>query len=159
LDPDFGYNPSLGLLGAYEPIILSGSEMQRALPHQGLLIALDSILPHGITTVLQDEQQLLTALGSLAPIEPLLPVQVMDEEVFTNLATVVSVDTPAAEGQKVLQIEVNEGEQMPRLYHKIQVGDLKRIETLANSKTELYLALRTRAMLAWGSPDLAAGLA
>ena len=44
LDPDFGYNPSLGLMRAYEPIILSGSEMQRALPHQGLMIALDSIL-------------------------------------------------------------------------------------------------------------------
>lgn len=154
LDPDFGYNPSLGLLGAYEPIILSGSEIQRALPHQGLMIALDSILPHGITTVLQDEQQLLTALGSLAPIEPLLPVQVMDEEVFTNLATVVTVDAPAAAGQKVLQVEVNEGEQMPRLYHKIQVGDLKRIETLANSKTELYLDPEDESDVGMGIPGL-----
>ena len=154
LDPDFGYNPSLGLLHACEPIILTGSEMQRALPHQGLLIALDSILPHGITTVLQDDQQLLTALGSLAPIEPLLPVQVMDEEVFTNLATVVTVDTPAAAGQKVLQIEVNEGEQMPRLYHKIQVGDLKRIETLANSKTELYLDPEDESDVGMGIPGL-----
>ncbi|MEN6579291.1 MAG: glutamate mutase L [Anaerolineaceae bacterium] len=154
LDPDFGYNPSLGLMRAYEPIILSESELQRALPHQGLMIALDSILPHGITTILQDEQQLLTALGSLAPIEPLLPVQVMDEEVFTNLATVVTVDTPAAEGQKVLQIEVNEGEQMPRLYHEIQLGDLKRIETLANSKTELYLAPEDESDVGMGIPGL-----
>jgi hypothetical protein len=154
LDPDFGYNPSLGLMRAYEPIILSGSEMQRALPHQGLMIALDSVLPHGITTILQDEQQLLTALGSLAPIEPLLPVQVMDEEVFTNLATVVTVDTPAAEGQKVLHIEVDEGEQMPRLYHKIQMGDLKRIETLANSKTELYLAPEDESDVGMGIPGL-----
>ena len=154
LDPDFGYNPSLGLMRAYEPIILSGSEMQRALPHQGLMIALDSILPHGITTILQDEQQLLTALGSLAPMEPLLAVQVMDEEVFTNLATVVTVDTPASEGQKVLQIEVNEGEQMPRLYHKIQMGDLKRIETLANSKTELYLAPEDESDVGMGIPGL-----
>ena len=140
LDPDFGYNPSLGLVRGYEPIILSGLEMRLALPHQGLMLALDGILPHGITTFLQDEQSLLTALGSLASHDPLLPVQVMDEEVFTNLATVVTVDSAASEGQKVLQIEVNEGEHMPRLFHKIQVGDLKRIETLLNSKTELYLA-------------------
>jgi len=89
---------------------------------------------------LQDERELLTAMGSLAPKDPLLPVQVMDAEAFTNLATVVTVDTPAAEGQKVLQIEVNEGEQAPRLFHKVQMGELKRIETLRSGKTELYLA-------------------
>ncbi len=154
LDPDFGYNPSLGLLRAYEPIILSGSEMRLALPHQGLMIALDSILPHGITTVLQDECQLLTALGSLAPYEPLLPVQVMDSEVFTNLATVVTVNTPVTEGQRVLQIEVDEGEQTPRLYHKVLMGDLKRIETLQNSKTDLYLAPDDESEVGMGLPGL-----
>lgn len=140
LDPEFGYNPSLGLLHPYDPIILTGPAMRLAAPHQGLMIALDSILPHGITTFLQDEQQLLTALGSLAPYDSILPVQVMDEEVFTNLATLINVDTPASEGQTVLQIEVNEGEQMPRVYHEVRAGELKRIETLSNSKTELYLA-------------------
>ena len=154
LGPDFGYNPSLGLMRAYEPIILSGSEMQRALPHQGLMLALDSILPHGITTVLQDEQQLLTALGCLAPHDPLLPVQVMDTEVFTNLATIITVDGPAAEGQKVLQIEVDEGEQTPRLFHKIHMGDLKRIETLLNGKTELYLAPEDESDVGMGIPGL-----
>jgi hypothetical protein len=154
LDPEFGYNSSLGLMRAYEPIILSGSEMRLAVPHQGLMIALDSILPHGITTILQDEKQLLTALGSLAPHDPLLPVQVLDEEVFTNLATVINVDTPAADGQKVLQIEVNEGEKVPRLYHKIQTGDLKRIETLTNSKTELYLAPEDESDVGMGVPGL-----
>ena len=154
LDPEFGFNPSLGLTRAYEPIILSGPEMRLASPHQGLMIALDGILPHGITTFLQDEQQLLTALGSLAPYEPLLPVQVMDNEVFTNLATVINVDTQSSEGQKVLQIEVNEGEQMLRLHHKIQVGDLKRIETLANSKTELYLAPQDESDVGMGLPGL-----
>ncbi len=128
--------------------------MRLASPHQGLMIALDGILPHGITTFLQDEQQLLTALGSLAPYEPLLPVQVMDNEVFTNLATIINVDTQSSEGQKVLQIEVNEGEQMPRLHHKIQVGDLKRIETLANSKTELYLAPQDESDVGMGLPGL-----
>lgn len=140
LDGDFGYNPSLGLTRAFEPIILSGSEACLALPHQVLMTALDGILPHGITTVLQDERELLTAMGSLAPKDPLLPVQVMDAEAFTNLATVVTVDAPAAEGQKVLQIEVNEGQQAPRLFHKVQMGELKRIETLRSGKTELYLA-------------------
>ena len=154
LDPGFGYSPDLGLTRAYEPIILSGPELHLAAPHQGLMIALDGILPHGITTVLQDEQQLLTALGNLAPHDPLLPVQVMDEEVFTNLATVINVDTPASEGQKVLQIEVNEGEQMPRLYHKIQTGELKRIETMANSKTELYLAPADESDVGMGMPGL-----
>ncbi len=154
LDPDFGYNPSLGLMRAYEPIILSGPEMSLALPHQGLMLALDGILPHGITTILHDEQQLLVALGSLAPHDPLLPVQVMDEEVFTNLATVVTVNAIASEGQKVLQIEVNEGEQMPRLFHKIQMGDLKRIETIPNGKTELYLAPEDESDVGMGVPGL-----
>jgi len=154
LDPDFGYNPSLGLVRAYEPIILSGSEMRLALPHQGLMLALDGILPHGITTILQDEQSLLTALGSLAPYDPMLAVQVLDNQVFTNLATIISVGTQTSEGQKVLQIEVNEGEQMPRLYHKIQAGDLKRIETLVNSKTELYLSPQDDSDVGMGLPGL-----
>ncbi len=154
LDPEFGYNSSLGLMRSYEPIILSGPEMQLALPHQGLMLALDGILPHGITTILQDEHNLLTALGSLAPYEPLLSIQVMDDEVFTNLATVVTVNSAASEGQKVLQIEVNEGEHMPRLFHKIQVGDLKRIETLFNSKTELYLAPEDESDVGMGLPGL-----
>jgi len=154
LDPEFGYNPSLGLMRAYEPIILSGPEMSLALPHQGLMLALDGILPHGITTILQDEQQLLVALGSLAPYEPLLPVQVMDEEVFANVGTVVTVNTLASEGQKVLQIEVNEGEHMPRLFHKIQMGDLKRIETVPNGKTELYLAPEDESDVGMGLPGL-----
>ena len=154
LDPDFGYNSSLGLLSAYEPIILSGSEMNLALPHQGLMIALDGILPHGITTFLQDEYELLTALGSLAPHEPLLPVQVMDSEVFTNLATAVTVDAPVSEGQRVLQIEVDEGEQSPRLYHKVLMGELKRIETLQNGKTELYLSPEDESDVGMGLPGL-----
>ncbi len=118
------------------------------------MIALDSILPHGITTILQDERQLFTALGNLAPYDPLLPVQVMDTEVFTNLATIITVDTLAAEGQKVLQIEVDEGEQTPRLFHKIQMGDLKRIETLLNGKTELYLAPEDESVVGMGIPGL-----
>jgi len=154
LDPEFGYHPSLGLMRAYEPIILSGLEMRLAAPHQRLMIALDSILPHGITTILEDEQQLFTALGSLAPHDPLLPVQVMDVEVFTNLGTVVNVDTPAAEGQKVLTIEVNEGEHVPRLHHEVQTGELKRIETLANSKTEIYLAPEDESDVGMGLPGL-----
>lgn len=154
LDREFGYNPSLGLMRLYEPIILSGPEMSLALPHQGLMLALDGILPHGITTILQDEQQLLVALGSLAPHDPLLPIQVMDEEVFTNLATVVTVNAIPSQGQKVLQIEVNEGEQMPRLFHKIQMGDLKRIETIPNGKTELYLAPEDESDVGMGLPGL-----
>ena len=154
LDPDFGYNLSQGLGNAYEPIILSRTGTQLSAPHQGLMIALDSILPHGITTFLQDEQQLLTALGSLAPFEPLLPVQVMDGEVFTNLATVINVDTSVPEGQLALQIEVNEGEKMTRLYHKIQTGELKRIETQGNEKTELYLSPEEESDVGMGMPGL-----
>ena len=153
-DPEFGYNPSLGLLQSYEPIILCGSESRLASLHQGLMIALDSILPHGITTILQDANHLLPALGSIAPLEPLLPVQVMDGTVFANLATVITVDTPAATGQNVLQVEVDEGADMPRQNHKIKMGELKRIETLTSGRTELYLAPEDESDVGMGMPGL-----
>lgn len=154
IDPEFGYNADLGLLNEYDPIILSGSEASLGSPHQGLMIALNSILPHGITTVLQDKVQLLTALGSIAPYEPLLPIQVMDQDGFVNLATVVTVDSPGGLDQNVLQIEVDEGAGMARLVHRIVMGELKRIETSARSQTNLYLAPDDESDVGMGLPGL-----
>ncbi len=154
IDPEFDYNASLGLLNACEPIILSGSERRLAAPHQGLMVALNSILPRGITTFLQDRDQLLTALGSIAPYEPLLPVQVMDKDGFVNLATVITVDAPASVGQTVLQIEVDEGADMSRQTHRIKMGELKRIETIAKGTTNVYLAPEVESDVGMGMPGL-----
>jgi len=59
LFPNFAYSPEQGLGAPYEPILLSGESLIRVpAAQQALLMALDGLQPHGITTFTQDSQQL-----------------------------------------------------------------------------------------------------
>jgi hypothetical protein len=74
-----------------DPIVGSGSLLARA-PHPGLaaLVLLDGLQPVGISTLYQDENSLLPALGGVAQIEPLATVQVLRGGGLLYLGTVVA---------------------------------------------------------------------
>jgi hypothetical protein len=140
LNPTFGYQSWRGLTNPYEPIILSGEVFCSASEvSQVLLMALDGIQPHGITTFVLDQHQVTPTLGALAEIEPMLVVQVIDSGIYKNLGTLVGVDSPERTGRKVLEIEVDE-DQPERRRLTVLKGELKRIETLGAEKTRLYLS-------------------
>ncbi len=84
----------------FEPILLSGSSFER-LPsaRHTFMIAQDGILPHGITTLVGDDYQVITPLGALAEFDPLLPTQIVDSDIISGLATVINVDSPISAGQ------------------------------------------------------------
>jgi hypothetical protein len=138
---DFRYDDRIGLMDDFEPILLSGASFER-LPsaRHTFMVAQDGILPHGITTFVGDDYQVITALGALAEFDPLLPVQIVDSDVFSGLATVINVDSPVAAGQKVLQLEVDEGYGEAREHYQVYQAELKRFETVPGNDLRAYLA-------------------
>ena len=138
---DFHYDDQVGLVDDFEPILLSGSSFER-LPsaRHTFMIAQDGILPHGITTLVGDDYQVITPLGALAEFDPLLPTQIVDSDIISGLATVINVDSPISAGQKVLQLELDEGYGEVREHYQVYQAELKRFETVPDNDLRVYLA-------------------
>jgi hypothetical protein len=90
---------------ACAPLIGSGSQLARA-PHPGqaALVLLDGLQPLGVSQLYQDESGLLPAVGSVAKIEPLAAVQVLQNEGLLYLGTVVAPQGSARPGAKALTV-------------------------------------------------------
>ena len=154
LFPWFAYDPELGLLEPYEPVLLSGESLVRVpAAQQTLLMALDGLRPHGITTFAMDKDQLLAGLGSLADKEPLLPVQLIDSGVFANLGTVICADAPERAAKRVLTLEIDRGESA-RETLDVRKGEIKRVETTPSSRTRIYLSPGELTDVGMGLPGL-----
>jgi len=140
LFPEFEYDPEIGLMTPYEPILLSGESLIRVpAAHQTLLMALDGIRPHSITTFALDQQQVLAALGALAEIEPMIAVQMIDAGIFSNLSTVITADSPQRLGKPLLSLEVDRRE-AGREKMEMHKGELKRIVPSEQGCTRIYLS-------------------
>jgi hypothetical protein len=135
------YDEHIGLMGDFEPILLSGSNFDR-LPtaRHAFMIIQDSLLPHGITTIVKDDYQVLTPLGALADFDPMLVTQIIDSDIFSGIATVVNVESPVIPGQKVLELEVDEGYGDVREYYQVYQAEVKRFETMPGRELRVYLA-------------------
>ncbi len=152
---EFNYDPQLGLLGNFEPILLSGGSFAR-LPtaRHSFLVAQNGILPHGITTLVGDDHQLIAALGALADFDPLLAAQIVDSDVFTGLATVVNVDSPLDAGIRVLGLEVDEGYEEGREHYQVYQAELRRFENAGGQGLRVYLAPEAESDVGMGMPGL-----
>ena len=102
----FNYNQT-GLNTQFEPIILSGSVFTNS-PTIGetVLMLLNGMQPCGITTLVLDRHQLLPQLGTLATIDQVLPIHVLESSVFENLGTVLVPVSRAADGKQLMKVEV-----------------------------------------------------
>ena len=59
-----------------------------------------------MTTIVLDRYQLLPLLGAIAPSLPILPVHLLETNVFQSLGTVIAPVSPKPEGEHVLTVEV-----------------------------------------------------
>lgn len=92
----------------FEPIVISGSALSRTVtPVQSLLTILDGIQPLGILPLILDKHGVMPILGAIAEFNPELVVQVLESTAFTNLATVVNIDTRARHGASVLHARLD----------------------------------------------------
>jgi len=87
----------------FEPIFVNGSTITRAAaPQQILLTLLDGIQPTGIFPLILDKHGLLPVLGAISSLNQMLPIQVMETTAFTNLATVLTIESRASEGTPIV---------------------------------------------------------
>jgi hypothetical protein len=106
-NPTFGYNPAVGLITQYEPILASGAILTQASSYgQVMLMLLDALQPAGITTLVLDQNNLLPALGASASVNTMLPVQVLESGAFLNLGTVISPISTAKYGSPILRVRL-----------------------------------------------------
>jgi len=92
------------LMPLFEPILAGGGAISDApTPGQSLLLLLDALQPVGITSIILDQNNLLSLLGAAAEFNQLLPVQVLESGAFMSLGTIVSVISPAAYNTPVLK--------------------------------------------------------
>lgn len=158
-DAGFSYQAERGLIEPYEPIILLGEGLcQCRHVGQTMMAALDGFQPHGVTTFVLDQAQLTPALGALAEVEPMVAVQVIDSGIYKNLGTTATVDSPEKSGRKVLEVEVDES-QPERRRLTLRKGELKRLETLSEDKTRLYLSPTANSDVGMGLRGLGGWLA
>ncbi len=141
INPRLDWHDAEGLNAPCDPIILSGARFIKNLQaHQTLAIALDGILPHGISTIALDDMNLLCALGTLAEKEPLLVVQMLELDYLHNLGSVVSISSKDYEEHTLLELEVVTADDAPRSYSRIGWRQLEKIETASEDGLRVYLA-------------------
>ncbi len=132
-----------GLLPPFGTILLSGSTLTRA-PHDGwaALVALDALLPVGLTRLLIDPYGLAPALGTLGPTHPAAVIQVLDTGAFIDLGTVVSISGRARKGEIVLRGSLKvEGSTRPEVF-EVAYGSIVTIPLERGTHAELTLQPR-----------------
>lgn len=96
-----------GVLPWFEPVVATGSVLTQAPTNgQSMLMLLDGLQPAGVTTVLLDRNNLVSALGAIAEVNPLLAVQVLGSNTMLNLGAVIAPVGTARIGTPILQIQI-----------------------------------------------------
>ena len=137
--PALGYSPSIGLTAQFEPIIASGSILTQAPTHgQAMLMLLDGLQPTGITTLVLDQNNLITSLGAAGSVTSLLPVQILESGAFLNLGTVITPLSPAKSGATIVKIRLvmPDGEENR---YEIKQGTLTVLPVMNGQRARLYI--------------------
>ena len=148
------FDPGSGWRGHFEPIIASGEVLDRApLPGQIMLMLLDGLQPKGVTTMVLDKFQILPLLGLVGETFPILPIHVLETDVFQNLGTVITAISPAAEGEKILTLQVIKAAGGD-FSVDIQQGSLRRVVIQVDEPVVLVLKPEQDTDVGFGAPGL-----
>ena len=115
----------------FEPIMVSGSSLTAAgSAWKTILTILDGLQPIGVSTVILDQHNITAGLGSIAGLNPIIPVQILESSAYQTLATVVC---PYSED--------NYGVTILRTILEYEDGNYTRINIKQGTLTQLPLAL------------------
>lgn len=150
--PAFAARSAPHALPWFEPVVVSGSTLTHAPTRaQTLMMLLDGLQLTGITTVVSDQFNILSALGAAAEIEPLLAVQVIDSGALVNLAAVIVPVANVRAGAPVLRVRVtNEAGEENKL--EVAHGAIERIKLHPGEEVKLSLQPLNRADIGMGRP-------
>lgn len=138
----------------FEPVVASGSVLANAPSRaQALLMLLDGLELTGVTTIVLDMFNLVSALGAASELNPLMAVQVIGSGALLNLATVIAPISSARPGTPILRLRVayESGEEKKM---EIKQGTLEKIPLLAGGEIKLSLQPLNRADIGMGRPGL-----
>jgi hypothetical protein len=156
--PKSAPQPGRGLLPWFEPVVVSGSVLTNAPTRaQSLLMILDGLELTGITTVVLDQFNLVSALGAASELNPLLAVQLIDTGALVNLAVVIAPVVQARTDTPVLRVRVTyESGEEKKL--DLNYGNLEKIPLHPGEEAKLSLQPLNRANIGMGRAGLGGGL-
>jgi hypothetical protein len=139
-----------GLSPLFEPILASGGALANA-PSlgQSLLILLDALQPVGVTTVILDQNNLLSLLGAASSRNNLLPVQVLESGAFMSVGTVVSPVITTNYGSLILRARL-QYEDGTEARAELKYGALEILPLQAGQAARLTLQPGARVDLGFG---------
>lgn len=105
-------------------------------PSQAALTLLDALQPVGVAVLAVDSTFLGPALGAVAAVEPLAAAQVLEQDAFLKLGTVVALAGHGREGDLALRMRI-----------RYENGDTLGVEVRAGTLEVVPLALGERAEL------------
>lgn len=113
-------------LSGYDPLIAAGAAITDSSPGQAMLQLLDGLQPTRTSTFLLDPHGLAAALGATAPVNSILPVQVLDSNAFLPLGTVITAISSVQNGAHLMKVrlELENGEES---IFEIRKGSLQRL--------------------------------
>ena len=151
--------PAVGLLPGFEPIIATGSVLSKApnLAHSALML-LDGLQPTGITTMVLDQNHIVSALGAAAQINPTLVVQVVDSNSLLHLGTVITPVSHARPGSPVLRLKMTYDDGGREAGLEVKQGNLEVLPLPAGQMAKLQLSPLHRADVGMGAPGRGGGL-
>ncbi|HVN54484.1 MAG TPA: glutamate mutase L [Anaerolineaceae bacterium] len=142
-----------GLNVPFEPILAAGSILTHApTPGQSLMMLLDGLQPIGVTTLLLDQNGLISAFGAVSDINSLLPVQVFfGSGAVLNLGTVISPVSEARYGTPILRVRlVREDNSETRL--EVKQGAFHVLPLPRGQSAQLFLEPLNRTSLGLNRP-------
>jgi hypothetical protein len=142
---------SAAMIPPCEPLIGCGGVLANAThPGQAALILLDALQPLGTSAIYMDESDLIPALGTVANVEPLATVQVLDSDSLLYVGTVVVPRGGAKPGDRVLTVRSLEPD--IELNLEVRVGEL-RVISLSPSGLQESAGLHPAGLQDAGSQD------
>jgi len=143
-----------GLMPALDLIIGSGGVLAHAPnPGQAALLLLDALQPTGLSRLVLDRIAILPAMGAMATLQPLAAAQVLDQDGFLELGTVVAPLGVAREGEIALKFKMEYADgshiQVEVPYGSLEViplplGQIARLELTPTRKFDIGWGRRGR---------------
>jgi len=130
------------LLPAFRPIIAAGSILTQA-QHPGIaaLLLLDALQPVGITELQIDPYNLLSSLGVVAYLKPLITVQALEAPGLVSLGTAFSPQGRVRYGQDVMYVQARLADGQV-LNHTVRGGEIWMVPALPGDPVEVAVRLR-----------------
>jgi hypothetical protein len=142
--------PGPWTLPLFEPIVAAGSVLTQAPTRgQSLLMLLDGLQPSGVTTIVLDQNNLLSALGAAASINHVLPIQIVESGAFLNLSMVISLVGHSQYGAPALRVRIKNDAGEENLV-EVKYGALEVIALPQGQAANIYLQPLSRFDVGFG---------